>query len=85
MGALRKNSVARGIAVLLFLFGVVLCAEGQLNAACLIDCGKKIVFCAENCGIKGGEDSCYENCASENVGCVTTCTGSTQLPKAKYN
>ncbi|KAL2535950.1 Uncharacterized protein Fot_17341 [Forsythia ovata] len=83
MGGLRKNSVARGVAVLLLLFAVVLYAEGQLDGPCLIDCGKKVVVCAEKCGVKGGEDSCFRECGSKNIDCVNFLYGIKSAAKSQ--
>ncbi|KAL2510931.1 Uncharacterized protein Adt_16531 [Abeliophyllum distichum] len=82
MDGLRENSVARGVAVLLLLCVVVLYAEGQLDGPCLIDCGKKVVVCAEKCGVDGGDDSCFRECGSKNIDCVNSCMRSNLPPKS---
>ncbi|KAL0460903.1 UNVERIFIED_CONTAM: COP9 signalosome complex subunit [Sesamum latifolium] len=56
-------------------------AEAQLPpiGQCLITCAEKTASCAMSCGTAGPTQAmtCYQNCGTQNAGCVTGCLGTT--------
>ncbi|PIN16920.1 hypothetical protein CDL12_10430 [Handroanthus impetiginosus] len=63
---------------------LVLCTVlvgGDQEGPCLMKCGQQALNCASQCGINGGERSCYQDCGNREIGCVDSCLGNkTSIP-----
>ncbi|CAA0833521.1 Unknown protein [Striga hermonthica] len=72
-----KNYVSAVVVLVLVLVWGVMVSEGQTQVGeCLIKCEEKAMMCAAECGVKGGQTSCYEGCGTGDIDCITSCLAS---------